>query len=154
MNIEFGTNWNYINIIPSIGFNFEAKTLYLEFGFWGLCIDFENIEVPQHSHLPEHLRCELEKDLNEAIRRNKIDVYTCQAHHDNVTLKEIEGVTPFMIGCKHKDCNELANSSNFVCNQNLKPTHEWYKPTDTSELNRFENIHVKNGGLLLRKIKQ
>ncbi len=85
----------------------------------------------------------------------RLNAYICEDLHITVTNDKDEGTTPFMIPCPV--CNSAATSRMYKVNnknENLKPTHEWYKPEpkewDLLSDNAIE--HVKQGGLMLRKI--
>lgn len=75
-----------------------------------------------------------------------------------ITIDIDEGVTPFMEICEK--CNGDMTSCFYSCPQDLKPTHEWYKPTIEELKIKYPqpNVlasmieHVENGGLDLRKI--
>lgn len=81
--------------------------------------------------------------------------YTCEGcKGEIVTIDRDAGVTPFMIDCRL--CNAgWAQSSCYRIPQNLSATYEWYAPEDkdTHQMTRATRDHVKNGGLLLRKIE-
>lgn len=83
----------------------------------------------------------------------RINIYTCEKGHKTVTIDRDEGVTPFMIGCEHEGCDELARSGFYQADKDTEPTHEWYKPDSYDGLSDGEIEHVKLGGLLLRKIQ-
>lgn len=80
------------------------------------------------------------------------NTYVCPRGHRTVTVALEDGVTPFMLKCRSRGCNEFGQSSFFAdeC-QREKPTHEWYKPDlDAEKLSEEERDHVERGGLLLR----
>lgn len=91
---------------------------------------------------------------------SKINTYTCAAGHQTVTVDLVEGVTPMMLTCKQRhsdgkhDCTEMAMSAWYRCDQSLTPEYEWYKPENLKKLRPSEREHVKQGGLMLRKIKR
>lgn len=91
---------------------------------------------------------------------SKINAYICRDGHRTVTVDLVEGVTPMMIRCKQRhedgkhDCTERAMSVWYRCDQSLTPEYEWYKPTNLKKLSPDEREHVKQGGLMLRKIKR
>ncbi len=88
--------------------------------------------------------------------RPRLNVYTCSAGHQTVTIDRDKGTTPFMIGCVESGrlCNRDAMSSCYQVDQSLVPTHEWYAPTErqAKRLHPAERDHVERGGLLLRRI--
>lgn len=87
----------------------------------------------------------------------RINTYTCDKGHVTVTEDLVEGTTPMMLRCRQKDddgkhnCNEMARSAWYMCDQGLTPEYEWYKPESENGLNKEERDHVRMGGLLLRK---
>jgi len=81
----------------------------------------------------------------------KINAYICPKLHVTITRDCEEGVTPFIILCPK--CQGHAKSQMYTVEQNLTPTHEWYKPSTYEGLSDNQITHVKNGGLLLRKIE-
>jgi hypothetical protein len=97
----------------------------------------------------------------------KRNVYVCPVNHKTVTVDTAEGTTAMTIECPL--CAEngehvMAHSSFYRVPQNLIPTHEWYKATDEDLANLKSELaprffqplleHVKNGGLLFRRIKE
>jgi hypothetical protein len=60
----------------------------------------------------------------------RINVYTCKAGHQTVTIDRDKGVTPMMLSCKHAGCAENAVSSGYNVPDGLTPQYEWYLPTD------------------------
>ena len=84
--------------------------------------------------------------------KGKKNIYTCTAGHSTVTVDIDDGVTPFMITCQEDGCDRTATSMFYRCDQDLEPTHEWYKPDKDAEMTQGERDHVEQGGLLLRKI--
>lgn len=89
---------------------------------------------------------------------DKINAYTCEkCARKIITRTADEGVTPFMIPCIH--CDGTAQSAFYRVPQHLTPTHEWYKPGPVEltamQFNAYliDTVeHVKDGGLLMRKI--
>jgi hypothetical protein len=86
------------------------------------------------------------------MAKNRKNVYACGKGHRTVTVDVDDGVTPMQIRCTHPGCKNLARSSYYQVEQNLKPTHEWYRPETMSGLSPNDVAHVKSGGLLIRKI--
>lgn len=99
---------------------------------------------------------------------NQKNAYVCTNLHTTVTVNKDNGVTPMFISCPV--CNERAASMMYKINQALEPTHEWYKPTEEQIIGEAKFFalaneldeklllsglkdHVKQGGLLMRKIK-
>lgn len=103
-----------------------------------------------------------------------MNIYICEHGCHNITVDVDKGVTPFMIPCefrgrpdrpanpkkmKNGKCIGIARSCMYP--QELgegipypKPEFEWYRP-DLKEFNALSNPekdHVKQGGLLMRKI--
>jgi hypothetical protein len=84
-----------------------------------------------------------------------INVYQCEnCRYNLVTRQEVEGTTPFITTCVVPGCRGAAQSSFGMVHQNLKPTHEWYKPDAKShfKMDMATLDHVCRGGLLLRPI--
>lgn len=90
--------------------------------------------------------------------QGKKNIYTCaECKHFFVTVDKDHGVTPFMTKCKAKNCNGTAYSSLYRVDQELKPTHEWYRGNEV-EIMKMRNAaacmeHHMQGGLFLREIK-
>lgn len=89
----------------------------------------------------------------------KKNIYTCPMEHQTITIDKDEGVTPFMIGCKHPGCSLPAQSAFYRVDPITSgpATHEWYKP-DIVEIKTLEGKdqilgHIRQGGLLLREIQ-
>lgn len=85
--------------------------------------------------------------------KDKINVYTCPVGHQTITIDRDQGTTPFMMGCKHEGCKQMAQScmyNNAV--QSLTPEYEWYKPLDIKKVPKHFVEHVNMGGLLIRNI--
>ena len=74
--------------------------------------------------------------------------------HRIVTIDRDDGITPFMIRCRHPRCKQRAYSQMYAVDQKLKPTYEWYRPDadEIAELDKATRTHVERGGLLLREI--
>lgn len=86
--------------------------------------------------------------------KNKINAYTCPAGHQTITVDRDEGMTTFMLGCKHPGCTLHAQSSFYRCPQDLTPEWEWYRPNE-DELSRTDAMmveHARAGGLFIRRI--
>jgi hypothetical protein len=84
---------------------------------------------------------------------NKINKYTCYGcAAETVTVDSDNGTTPFQIPCPK--CGKSAVSALYRVSQDMKATHEFYRPS----FQRFQNLHpaikqhVGMGGLLLRRI--
>jgi len=82
----------------------------------------------------------------------QINQYTCQVCGGTITtIDRDQGVTPFMLSCQISGtCTGNMQSSYYLVNQSLTPTHEWYKPTD--KVPKGFREYVRKGGLMLRKI--
>ena len=87
---------------------------------------------------------------------NRVNCYTCPEGHVTKTQDVDAGVTPFMLACKHDECERMAVSSMYkdIC-PDIIVTHEWYRPDlkDTLKLKLTEIRHVLDGGLILRRKK-
>ena len=87
-----------------------------------------------------------------------INTYTCSEGHVMVTIEKVKGVTPMMLHCENinfgtlSTCNQMAKSAWYRCDQNLEPTHAWFKPEPGQKLSKLEKEHCDQGGLLLNKI--
>ncbi|WP_414462937.1 hypothetical protein [Hyphomicrobium sp. DY-1] len=94
------------------------------------------------------------KDADEAAPR--LNLYQCkECLHIICTVDRDEGVTPFMLGCRAPSpCRGWMESSFYRVFPGLKPTWEWYRPTDEerASLKPGEREHVERGGLLIRPI--
>lgn len=97
----------------------------------------------------------------------KINVYCCELGHQTVTVDRQPGVTPFLISCpacKKTGITTEAHSAMYKCDQSLKPTHEFYRPTpaELEEMSKTmstdeyldELQHLDKGGLSFREIKE
>lgn len=84
----------------------------------------------------------------------KINQYTCQHCGGKITtIDRDDGVTPFFLSCRvTQGCRGSMNSSMYQVSQDIKPTHEWYKPT--GKVKKIFREHVAMGGLLIRKVVQ
>jgi hypothetical protein len=89
----------------------------------------------------------------------KTNCYTCRDGHITKTIDKDNGVTPFMIRCRHKDCVQHANSSLYRdAVPDLEPTYEWFRPSveDVIKMDRKGEHgmvdHILNGGLDIRVI--
>lgn len=104
---------------------------------------------------------------NKNKKMSKINAYVCPHLHTTVTIEYGDGNTSFMMSCPKclkKGVQELATSQVYKVNQNLTPTHEWYKPTaeeiehirKSSPDSNFRQLqqHVMRGGLLLRELSK
>lgn len=86
------------------------------------------------------------------MRTEEINAYECPDGHLTVTIDLEDGTTPMMMNCRNPSCGKVSRSKWYKVDQNLKPTFEWFKPTDMKKLNPAERDHVQRGGLLIRKI--
>jgi hypothetical protein len=97
-----------------------------------------------------------------------VNAYVCENLHATVTSYKDSGTTPMFILCPI--CETRAVSKMGMINQALEANYEWYKPTDKEIIEDskivankynllFDDVfitqqqYVKNGGLLMRKIK-
>jgi len=115
--------------------------------------------------------------MKKTTENNRINVYTCsyaiarvedgrivvkpadEKSHQIVTIDRDEGNTPMFIDCPV--CGSRATSSMYMVDQDLIPTHEWYKPTERyiQKLKKIDSgwarqtvDHCERGGLLFREI--
>ncbi len=87
------------------------------------------------------------------MKKSNKNLYNCkQCGSAIVTIDKDQGTTPMTIRCK--DCKTGVMYS-FMYNvpSIIVPSHQWYRPEDLSVLSLAEKTHVKNGGLLLKKIQ-
>lgn len=93
------------------------------------------------------------------VSKGKKNVYTCgHCGAKTVTIDVDEGVTPFMIDCD--ECGKLMTSSFYKVDQDLEPTHEWYRPNEEKRKQLATSLagfallreYVDRGGLILRKV--
>ncbi len=88
--------------------------------------------------------------------KHAINVYRCKScGGEVVTINADRGVTPMFTRCRADVlCGGTAVSSMYKVDQSRTPTHEWYRPT-TKQMRHQDpgtRDHVKNGGLLLRRV--
>lgn len=81
-----------------------------------------------------------------------INQYTCKTCGKHiVTVDRDDGTTPFMIACQRSPaCPGPMASHAYRVSQDLRPSHEWYKPV--GKVKPAYRHHVAMGGLLLRPI--
>ena len=92
---------------------------------------------------------------NVRASENKINIYQCQAcNHSIVTRDTDNGTTPMFLGCVMMKCQGKMASRMYRVPQDLKPSHEWYRPSYRAFQKLPENWkpHVEMGGLLFREI--
>ena len=87
------------------------------------------------------------------------NTYTCEACNRRFVTKDIhEGVTPFMAKCVRDGCDGLAHSACYPQaiqdDEAFVPTHVWYRPAETDDIDSHNFEHISNGGLLMRKIEK
>lgn len=94
----------------------------------------------------------------------RLNVYTCEAGHEVVTIDRDPGVTPSGMLCRHTEtrgfpavevqCELRARSAFYRVPDGLVAAFEWYRPDDEERrrLNPYQAEHVDRGGLLLRPI--
>lgn len=86
----------------------------------------------------------------------RVNVYTCSAGHETITVDVAEGVTPFFISCRADDCRHYAASGFYTCSQYEKATHMFYRPSpeEVARLKLDDEWleHWKKGGLILKPI--
>lgn len=94
----------------------------------------------------------------------RVNVYQCEREpkHAIITIDREPGVTPFTVQCPH--CEALGTpgdgfyrhpamrSKLYRVPQDLRPTHEFYRPDSLDDVNPNVSDHVLKGGLLLREI--
>ena len=104
------------------------------------------------------------------MSKGKINVYTCSNNHKTVTIDVDNGTTPMFLRCE--TCGLMGASAMYMCDQDLTPTHEWYRMKDELEVAvesknfsvhnklHWDNVrlgfldHHRKGGLFIRKIKK
>ena len=89
--------------------------------------------------------------------KDRRNIYVCDACNGHIVTVDLEeGVTPFMLPCMCKEgCKGLMQSSMYrVFDQRMAASHEWYRPAEAeiAALSPGYRDHVKNGGLLIRKV--
>lgn len=90
-----------------------------------------------------------------AYKDHRKNIYTCGTCWDHiVTIDKHKGVTPMFLDCKTtKGCDGMMRSSIYnVCDKRMRTDYEWYKPSVLQNISSCERDHVKNGGLLLKKL--
>ena len=86
----------------------------------------------------------------------RTNIYICdKCRHAMVTIDVDEGVTPMFTTCEVEGCGGTAASTMYRAVTMLKPSQEWYRPTDdeVAKMHPATIAHVKNGGLILRPHK-
>ena len=98
---------------------------------------------------------EIQNTRSEDIMINQMkNTYTCdECKGAIVTIDREVGVTPFALACRATDgCHGTMTSAFYICDQNLIPAWEWYKPANLKGLDAGIREHVEKGGLLLQRI--
>ena len=89
--------------------------------------------------------------------KGQLNVYTCKKCGGQITtIDRDEGTAFFSIGCKATiECDGMMYSSFYRVDQTMKPSWEWYKPTEAETLKLPVGLqhHAKLGGLLLSAIE-
>lgn len=87
---------------------------------------------------------------------SKKNIYTCEGCGAHIVTVDVDdGTTPYLTPCTETSgCGRLMRSSLYRVDQNMKPSHEWYRPSSTAEFSQHTRDHVEKGGLLLRRITQ
>jgi hypothetical protein len=91
--------------------------------------------------------------------QGKKNVYSCtECGYQTITIDKDDGTTPFMIQCRNPfKCTGWSRSNFYRVDQDLPPTHEWYRPDEQeiAQLTKPAVIdHVRMGGLLIREIEK
>lgn len=91
-------------------------------------------------------------DQNGFQKSDRLNIYTDGENRTIVTVDINTGITPYVINDKETD--RLLKSLCYLVPQDIKPTHEWYRPTleEHKLLPMNMREHVSKGGLVLRKI--
>ena len=89
-------------------------------------------------------------------KQKKINRYYCRECYGFITTIQegdaINGTTPMMLSCRVTDrCEGTMISSMYRVDQNLEPTHEWYKPAKLPKDPAMRQ-HIEMGGLMLRTV--
>lgn len=99
----------------------------------------------------------LAKDFNDGVKdfaNNGLkNHYRCEVcRFQIVSIDRESGVTPFTTICNN--CGGYMVSSMYRnVPTHITVTHEWFRPDNFKGLNAATVAHIKNGGLILRKIK-
>lgn len=111
------------------------------------------------SRVPEiEAAAELARNFNDGVKGFANDGlknhYRCPScRYQFVTIDREPGVTPFMTDCAN--CGGAAQSSGYRnVPAHIAVTHEWYRPDSFDGLHPGTVEHIKNGGLILRKIER
>lgn len=87
--------------------------------------------------------------------KRKKNAYTCTICKTRIVTEDVvDGVTPFMLGCRaDKQCRGSMQSHFYQIDQNEVATYEWYRPSLRSAAKQGQEMyeHVKRGGLDMRK---
>lgn len=97
-------------------------------------------------HLPEPAPLQLDA----ADRAGAIAVYGCRYGHATITRTLVDGLTAKWIGCVAPGCGIEAMRDRL--DPDAKPTHEWYRPADTDDLDEHVWRFLGDRGLWLRPI--
>lgn len=91
----------------------------------------------------------------QATFQGKVNIYVYEACRGHIVTRDRDaGTTPFMtachatVGCKGK----MQSSMYRVFNQDVRESHEWYRPSALEVVPTYARQHVAMGGLLLRKV--
>lgn len=108
----------------------------------------DNTELPYD---PDKVRAEVAAWQKDGGFKEKKNAYQCEECASwIVTIDREQGVTPFMVGCGK--CGAMAQSKMYRVSCSMEPTHEWFRPETLEGLSQWSADHVRNGGLLLRRI--
>jgi hypothetical protein len=93
-----------------------------------------------------------------AYFKGKKNIYTCEICGEHIVSIDADaGVTPFLIGCAETtggSCVGKMKSSLYRVDQNLRASHEWYRPAQPPILgfSQWVREHIEKGGLIIRRI--
>lgn len=93
-----------------------------------------------------------------ATFKGKVNIYTCKSCRGHIVTRDVDdGVTPASIRCKARPamlCDGLMWSSMYrVFDQDMRESHQWYRPSAVEIVPPEAQEHVAQGGLLLREYR-
>lgn len=88
--------------------------------------------------------------------KGRFNRYTCESCGFIIHTVDLdEGVTPYIIRCRHGDCDGVMRSHMYRVTLDQLPDYEWYRPSEEEikglGLDTGVLEHVRSGGLMLRQ---
>lgn len=89
--------------------------------------------------------------------KGRLNVYVCENCKKWVfTYDRDDGATPFMIECRATPlCSGIMQSQFYPISipPHVVPEYEWYKAKIKKHMDEATKDHIRNGGLMLRKLE-